>query len=128
MRWWLALAAAVLIAIGLATRWRHELIPIPIAYLALYAAMVVPVRSFDRRDRPIVRTVLVRDAGHQARSAVRIEPLRRTRSYLLSVMAGGLAVAALSWFLIERPALSLRSITPFLRLDRAPPAERSSRV
>ncbi len=26
--------------------------------------------------------------------------------YLLSVMAGGLSVAAVSWFLIERPALT----------------------
>ncbi|HEY1682743.1 MAG TPA: acyltransferase [Candidatus Tumulicola sp.] len=108
-RWPLALAATIVVFVALPTPFCRTVVPIPMAYLTLYAAMRVPIRSFDRRvdlsyglyiySVPI-QYVLVMLGAQRFGSAL----------YFLCTMAVALAFAAASWFVIEKPALSLRTL------------------
>jgi peptidoglycan/LPS O-acetylase OafA/YrhL len=105
-----ALASVVIIAAALPTDFRRELVPIPVAYLVLYAALRVPVRSFDRRVDLSYGLYLY---GMPVEKLATSFGLNRggMLAYFLIVMAAGLTVAAASWFLVERPSLSLRALT-----------------
>jgi peptidoglycan/LPS O-acetylase OafA/YrhL len=109
MHWALALLSVAVAAIALPTGLRREIVPIPVAYLTLFAALYVPVRSFDRRIDLSYGLYLY---GMPVEKVATLFGLNRIGmlAYFLIAMAGGLTLAAASWFLVERPASSLRPL------------------
>jgi len=108
MSWALAILAAVALVIVLPTRAQAFVVLPCFAYLVLFAAMKLPVRSFDRRvdlsyglyiyAYPVQQLMVL-----YGLAAFGLGP------YFLGALGIALAIAAGSWFTIERPALSLKN-------------------
>jgi peptidoglycan/LPS O-acetylase OafA/YrhL len=117
IRWPLAIAAGVWVVAALPGKFDRTLVAVPMAYLTLYAAMRLPICSFDRKadlsyglyiySMPI--SYLLAYAGFTSFGF----PV-----YCAIAMVSGLIVAALSWFIIEQNALQLKNATFRLRSPR----------
>lgn len=118
MRWTFALAAAGTIALTFGTKAvAFTMLPC-IAYLALFMAMKLPVRSFDRKADlsyglyiyayPVQQLLVLYGAAAFGLAA-----------YFAFGLAVALAVAALSWFVVERPALSYKNAVLIPRVRAA---------
>lgn len=108
---WLVAALCAAILVGTLATKAFVFVAIPcVAYLTLFAAMRLPIRSFDRRIDlsyglyiyafPIQQLLALYGAA-----AFGFVP------YLLAGLAISLAFALGSWFAIERPALALKNAT-----------------
>ena len=108
MHWVLAVSAGVIIIGALPTPFSNTLLPVPIAYLILYAATFLPIRSFDRYvdlsyglyiySMPIE---LLLALLHLQRFGLGV--------YVGCSLTVGLAFAAASWYLVESQALKLKN-------------------
>jgi peptidoglycan/LPS O-acetylase OafA/YrhL len=119
----MSLSFAALAAVALlATLTTRVFVPVAIpciAYLTLFAAMRLPLRGFDRRldlsyglyiyAFPVQQLLALYGVG-----ALGFAP------YFLSALAIAGALAAASWFAIEKPSLSLKHLAlPTVRTDPA---------
>ena len=107
--WIAALCAAALLA-TLATR-AFTLVVIPcIAYLTLFAAMRLPLRGFDRRVDVSYGLYIYAFPVQQLLVMYGVTKYGFT-AYFVCALAITLALAAASWFTIEKPSLSLKHLT-----------------
>lgn len=108
MRWWIALIAAVAMVAALPTVLVGLIVPPSLAYLALYAAMKLPMRSFDRR---VDLSYGLYVYAFPLQQLLTIYGFNRLGFpvYLAAAISTALAFATASWFLIEKPALSLKN-------------------
>jgi peptidoglycan/LPS O-acetylase OafA/YrhL len=119
----MSLSFAALAAVALlATLTTRVFVPVAIpciAYLTLFTAMRLPLRGFDRRldlsyglyiyAFPVQQLLALYGVG-----ALGFAP------YFLSALAIAGALAAASWFAIEKPSLSLKHLAlPTVRTDPA---------
>lgn len=109
MRWSLAAAAAAAIAISLPTRAAPFVLLPCLSYVVLFAAMKLPVRSFDRRIDLSYGVYIYAYPVQQLFVLYGLTALGFT-VYFSFGLATALAIAALSWFAIERPALSFKNV------------------
>jgi peptidoglycan/LPS O-acetylase OafA/YrhL len=108
MRWWMALIAAVAMAAALPTVGVGLIVPPCLAYLVLYAAMKLPIRSFDRR---VDLSYGLYVYAFPLQQLLTIYGFNRFGfpAYFGAAISMALAFATASWFLIEKPALSLKN-------------------
>jgi peptidoglycan/LPS O-acetylase OafA/YrhL len=105
----LCIAAALVVVIVLPTFAAGLIVPFAITYVTLYLAVCLPVRSIERfadlsygtyiYGFPMEKLLAMYGAGAWGLPA-----------YLLVSLAITSCLATLSWFLIERPALSLKGL------------------
>jgi peptidoglycan/LPS O-acetylase OafA/YrhL len=108
MHWGIALVALIVGALALPTELCREVVPICVAYLALYGAMYIPVRSFDRRIDLSYGVYLY--GTPVAKLAVLLGlPTVGFPTFYPIVMVVVVALATGSWYFVERPAMRLRS-------------------
>ena len=108
MRWWMALVAVLAVVVTLPTVVVGLIVPPCLAYLVLYAAMNLPMRSFDRRlDLSYGLYVY----AFPLQQLLTIYGFNRLGFpiYLAAAISMALAIAMASWFLIEKAALSLKN-------------------
>jgi peptidoglycan/LPS O-acetylase OafA/YrhL len=117
IRGWIAGLCAIAVALAMPTRAFGIVLPVCLSYVVIYAAMKWPIRSFDRRADLSYGIYIYAFAVGQM---LVIFGLNRFGSapYFVATYAITLALAAMSWFCIERPSLSLKH-----RLDRGPMAK-----
>jgi peptidoglycan/LPS O-acetylase OafA/YrhL len=107
---WIALICALVAAVGLRAPNYAFLLPPCLAYVVLYAAMHVPVRSFDRRVDLSYGLYIYAFPVQQILAVYGLNAL----GFLPYLgVAGGTAgiLAAASWFAIERPCLAVKNAT-----------------
>jgi peptidoglycan/LPS O-acetylase OafA/YrhL len=109
MRWWLALIAGVAIVAALPTVVAGLVVPPCLAYLALYAAMNLPIRSFDRRVDLSYGLYVYAFPLQQLLTIYGFNRLGFP-AYFTAAISTALAFATFSWFLVEKPALSLKNV------------------
>ena len=110
MRGWVALVASIACVAFLATQWSRVFVVPCIAYVALYAAMTLPIRGFDRRV-DLSYGVYVYSFPIQKLLAVvcALNVLGFTPFFVIA-LAASLAFALCSWLLVEKPASSLKNL------------------
>jgi peptidoglycan/LPS O-acetylase OafA/YrhL len=109
MRSWIAAAAAAGLIFGLVLQPAALLVAPSMSYLTLYAAMNLPVRSFDRRIDLSYGLYIYAFPVAQLLSLYRVNQLGFL-PYLAAGSSIAVALAAASWFGVERPCLSLKSV------------------
>ncbi len=110
-----ALCAAALLATLTTRAFAPVAIPC-IAYLTLFAAMRLPLRGFDRRIDLSYGLYIYAFPVQQLLALYGVSAFGFA-PYFLSALAIAGALAAASWFAIERPSLSLKNLS--LPLGRA---------
>ncbi len=106
--WIATLCAAALL--GTLTTRAFAFVAIPcIAYLTLFAAMRLPFRNFDRRMDLSYGLYIYAFPVQQLLALYGLSALGFT-PYFLGALAITAALAATSWFCIERPSLSLKHL------------------
>lgn len=120
MRSWIAALAAAGLVFGLASHVAAGLVAPSMSYLTLYAAMNLPLRSFDRRMDLSYGIYIYAFPVAQLLALYRVNQL----GFLPYLAAGSLiaaAFAAASWFGVERPCLSLKTaaLKPGVRISAA---------
>lgn len=108
MNWALTIIATVALLIALPTRAQAFVVLPCFAYLVLFTAMKLPIRSFDRRvdlsyglyiyAYPVQQLLVLYGVA-----AFGLGP------YFIAALAIALSIAAGSWFGVERPALALKN-------------------
>ena len=114
-----ALCFAALLATLTTRAFAYVVIPC-VAYLTLFAAMRLPLRSFDRRVDVSYGLYIYAFPVQQLLATYGITKYGFT-PYFVCALAIALALAAASWFTIEKPSLSLK------HLDLFPARARSER-
>lgn len=108
VRWSIAVAGTLLVLITLPTRaYEFALLPV-FAYLTLFAAAKVPLKSFDRYIDLSYGVYLYAFPIQQLFATCRVNALGFS-AYFLSSLGAAMIFAVGSWFLVERPSLSLKS-------------------
>lgn len=108
IRWWVAAGCTLLMIVTLPTR-AYEFILLPaFAYLTLFAAAKVPLKSFDRHVDLSYGVYLYAFPIQQLLATCRINAFGFP-VYFLSSLGISAIFAAASWFLIERPSSALKS-------------------
>lgn len=123
MRWEVAVAAAAILAATLPTPMYGFFVPLCLSYLTFFAAMNLPFRSFDRRVDLSYGVYIYAFPLQQLLAMHRINDLG-VSAYFFVAMALVVPVAATSWFLIERPSLSLKDYSLAMLGAGAPRANR----
>ena len=110
-----ALAALAALAVACWTAHVEVLSAIPLAFLALWLGVVLPLQRVGRRNDisygvyiyafPVQQLLVLAGANHLG-----VTP------YILLAIACTLPLAAASWFVVERPAMGLKRLT----LSRSP--------
>jgi peptidoglycan/LPS O-acetylase OafA/YrhL len=116
MRGWIAAVAALILVTSLLTPYYAFIGPVCLSYLALFAAMKLPFRNFDRRMDLSYGIYIY---AYPVQQLLALYGLYRLgfAPYLACTLAITVALAACSWFAIEKPSLSLKNAT--LALGRA---------
>ena len=110
MALWIAVLCAAALLGTLTTR-AFVLVAIPcITYLTLFAAMRLPLRGFDRRMDLSYGLYIYAFPVQQLLALCGFEAFGFTLYFLSALVTAGV-LAALSWFTIERPSLSLKNLT-----------------
>lgn len=107
MRGQLAALCVVAIVAALPTRAFALILPPCISYLTLYAAMKWPIRNFDRRADLSYGLYIYAFPIQQMLALFGVAGLGRF-AYFAGTYMLVVPVAAASWFLIEKPSLSLK--------------------
>ncbi len=124
MALWIAVPCAAALLGTLTTR-AFAPVAIPcITYLTLFAAMRLPLRGFDRRMDLSYGLYIYAFPVQQLLAMWGISAFGFT-PYFLSALAIAGVLAAASWFAIERPSLSLKTLA--LPLVRVPDLRRSAK-
>ncbi len=110
MRWPLAILAAVVMIVAMPTRAYGLFAPLCLSYLTLFAAMKLPIRSFDRRADLSYGVYIYAFPIQQLLAMHGVNRLG-VFPYFLAAMAAIIPVAAVSWFAVERPCLSFKNYT-----------------
>ena len=105
----IALACAAAIVVTISTRAYGITLPVCLSYLTLYAAMKLPLRSFDRRFDFSYGLYIYAYPIQQALSVFRVNAFGFS-SYCFVAFLGSLVFAAASWFAIEERSLRLKKI------------------
>jgi peptidoglycan/LPS O-acetylase OafA/YrhL len=105
----MAAAAATGLIFGLASHGATWLVAPSMSYLALYAAMKLPVRSFDRRMDLSYGLYIYAFPVAQLLALYRVNELGFL-PYLAAGLLIAVAFAAASWFGVEKPCLSLKAV------------------
>jgi peptidoglycan/LPS O-acetylase OafA/YrhL len=109
MTWWLAsLCVAVLAGTLFTKAFLFVVIPC-VSYLTLFAAMRLPIRSFDRRMDLSYGLYIYAFPIQQLLVLYHLNALGFAL-YVLMALAMALALAAGSWFAIERPSLAMKNL------------------
>ena len=117
---WIAAPCAAALLVTFPTR-AFAFVAIPcIAYLTLFAAMRLPFRNFDRRMDLSYGLYIYAFPVQQLLALYGLSALGFT-PYFLGALAITAALAAASWFSIEKPCLSLKhlALVPARATDRA---------
>jgi len=109
MRAPVATLCAVALIAGLPTRTYGLLVPICLSYLTLFAAMRLPIRNLDRRADLSYGIYIY---AFPLQQLLAMYHANRLGVFLYFVAAAILVIpiAAASWFLIEKPSLSLKNL------------------
>src|ERR1700729_2784315 len=102
-----ALASFILIAIALQTRSYGIILLLCLSYLTIYTAMRLPFRNFDKRVDLSYGLYIYAFPTQQLLTSFGV-PAFGFLAYLGAAYATSLALAAFSWFGIERTSLSLK--------------------
>jgi peptidoglycan/LPS O-acetylase OafA/YrhL len=109
MNGWAALVCAIAVAIALPIRGYAFMAPC-FSYVVLYAARCLPIRSFDRRVDLSYGLYIYAYPIQQILAVYRVNSLGYM-VYLLAGAFGATLFAAASWYVVERPSLSLKNAT-----------------
>jgi peptidoglycan/LPS O-acetylase OafA/YrhL len=107
MRWTIAVAAALALAIAMPTRAYGLFVPLCLSYLTLFAAVKLPIKSFDRRADLSYGVYIYAWPVQQLLAMYRLDKFG-VFAYFAAAMVVVIPIAAVSWFLIEKPSLSLK--------------------
>ena len=123
MRSWIAaLCFATLLATLTTRAFAYVIIPC-LAYVTLFAAMRLPLRGFDRRVDVSYGLYIYAFPVQQLLAMYGVTKYGFT-PYFVCALAIALALAAVSWFTIEKPSLSLKHLDLFAARARSErPAE-----
>ena len=108
IRPWVAIAAAAIAIASIPTTLHAVTLAPCLSYIALYAAMTLPIKSFDRRIDLSFGLYIYAFPIQQILTLFAV-PTLGLPCYLLTTFALTLAFAAVSWMAIERPSLSLKT-------------------
>ena len=110
IRSWLATICAVTFVAALPTR-AFPVLAVPcVSYLTLFAAMNLPLRNFDRRI-DLSYGLYIYAFPIQQMLALFGVPAHGLTLYMLLSLLVTLPIAAMSWTIIERPSLALKSLS-----------------
>lgn len=109
MLWPLAIAAGVAAVMLLSTKAAPFVVLPCLAYLVLFAAMKLPVRSFDRNVDLSYGVYIYAYPVQQLLVVYGVAAFGLTIYFGIGIAAAS-AIAAGSWFAIERPALSFKNV------------------
>lgn len=108
IRWWVAAGCTLLCIVTLPTR-AYEFVLLPaFAYLTLFAAAKVPLRSFDRSIDLSYGVYLYAFPIQQLLATCRLNALGFPIYFLASLGISAIFAVG-SWLLVERPSLALKS-------------------